>query len=281
VFMLVAVVIRQLSSRSELFELGTQRFRDISLCLYNVWAVFMGVPVSESPTSSRIRLVFLCLVWYSFALRTLFQICFTSILVNPGTIGQIRTIEELYQSGLVYFSNYDIDLLLQFTLPEYHQGIPLKKKEYSTWDASMSEYLNNQNGVTVSFAVSTDYAVFSSVPVGSVGPQLCTLDEDIYSLDYTMYFRKGSPLLGSFNNIIRRIMESGLILKSMNDFKASFKYVNLSTNLKFPFQVSKNDDAYTEFSLYHLKVVFCVLTMGYVTSCIIFVCELLYYKVFN
>jgi hypothetical protein len=172
-------------------------------------------------------------------------------------------------------------MLLHYTLPEYHQGIPLKKKEYSTWDASMSEYLNNQNGATISFAVVTEYAVFSSVPVGSVGPQLCTLHEDIYSLDYTMYFRKGSPLLGRFNNVIRRIMETGLILKSTNDFKTSFKYVNWFTNLKFPPQMNKNDHDYTVFSLYHLKVVFSVPVMGYVMSCIIFVVELLYFKLFN
>jgi hypothetical protein len=182
---------------------------------------------------------------------------------------------------LVYFSNYDTDALLQFTLPEYYQGIRLKKKEYSKWGASMSEYLNNQNGATISFAVLTDYAVFSSVPPGSVVPQLCTLHEDVYSVDYTMYFRKGSPLLGSFNNIIRRIMESGLILKSTNDFKASFKYVNWFTNLKLSSQISENDHGYTVFSLYHLKVGFWVTVMGYVMSCIIFVVELLYFKLFS
>jgi hypothetical protein len=281
VFMLAAVLMRWLSKYSELFEIESQRFRDMSLCLYNVWAVSMGVPVSEMPRSSRIRIVFLCLVWYCFVLSTVFQTYFTSILVNPGTIDQIRTMEELYQSDLVYFRNYDMDSLLNFTLPEYHKGIHLKKKECSNWEASMSEYLSTQNGATVSFGVLTEYAVLSSVPPGSKGPQLCTLLEDIYSLDYTMYFRKGSPLLGSFNSIIRRIMETGLILKSMNDFKANFKYVNLSTNLKFLYQVSINDDAYTVFSLYHLNVLFWVLAMGYVTSCAIFMGELLYFKVFN
>jgi hypothetical protein len=280
-FMLVAVLMRWLSKYSELFEIETQSFRDMSLCLYNVWAVSMGVPVSEMPRSSRNRIVFLSLVWYCFVLSTVFQTYFTSILVNPGIIDQIRTIEELYQSDLVYLSSYDTDSLLELALPEYHQGIHLKKKECSNWEASMSEYLNSEDGAAVGFGVLMEYAVLSSVPDGSLGPQFCTLREEIFSLDYTMYFRKGSPLLGSFNNIIRRLMESGLIVKSTNDFKASFKYVDWFTNLKFPYQVSKNDNDYTVFSLYHLKIVFCVPLLGYVTSCIIFVGELLHFKLSN
>jgi hypothetical protein len=211
----------------------------------------------------------------------LFQTCFTSILVNPGTIDQIRTLEELYQSDLVYFRNDDVDMLLEFTVPDYHKGIRLEKKECGNWGASMTEYLNSQNGATVSFGVFTEYAVLSSVPAGSEEPQLCTLREDIFTLDYSMYFRKGSPLLDTFNNVIRRIMETGLTLKSTNDFKASYRYINWSSNLKLPYQVRKTNDVYTVFSLYHLQIIFLVLAMGCVLSCVIFVGEVLYCKLFK
>jgi hypothetical protein len=281
VFVSAAVAMRQLSKHSKLFEFESQSFRDISICFYNVWAVSMGMPVSHMPRNSRIRFVILCLVWYCFAIRTLFQTCFTSILVNPGTIDQIRTIEELYKSDLVYFRNDDMDTLMQFTVPDYHKGIRLKKKECGNWGASMTEYLKSHQGATVSFGVFTEYAVTSLVPAGSEEPQLCTLRENIYTLDYTMYFRKGSPLLGTFNNVIRRIMETGLVLKSMNDFKTSFRYMNWSSNLKLPYQIKKANNDYTVFSLYHLKLTFCVLALGCVMSCAIFVGELLCCKVFK
>lgn len=281
VFMLAAVVMRLLSKRSKLFEFESQSFRDVSICVYNVWAVSMGVPVSDMSRNSTMRFVFLCLVWYCFAIRTLFQTCFTSILVNPGIIDQIRTIEELYQSDLLYFRNEDMDSLMEFTVPDYHKEIRLKKKECGHWGECMTEYLNSQHGATVSFGVFTEYAVLSSVPAGSEEPQLCTLRENIYTLDYTMYFRKGSPFLATFNKVIRRIMESGLILKSTNDFKATFRYINWSSNLNLPYYVRKTDDSYTVFSLYHLKIIFCVLAAGCMMSCVIFVGELLYCKVFN
>jgi hypothetical protein len=281
VFMSAAVVMRQLSKRSKLFEFESQSFRDVSICFYNVWAVSMGVPVPDMPRNSRIRLVFLCLVWYCFAIRTLFQTCFTSILVNPGIIDQIRTTEELYQSDLVYFRSEEMDSLMQFTVPDYHKEIRLKRKECGKWDASMTEYLNSDHGAAVSFGVFTEYAVWSSVPAGSEEPQLCTLPEDIYTLDYVMYLRKGSPLLSTFNIVIRRIMETGLILKSTNDFKATFRYIDWSSNLKLPYRVRKTNDDYTVFSLYHLTMIFCVLAMGCVMSCVMFVGELLYCKLFN
>ncbi|XP_033611291.1 uncharacterized protein LOC117283077 [Cryptotermes secundus] len=281
VFMLAAVVMRQLSKRSELFDFESRGFRDVSGCFYNVWAVSMGVPVSDMPRNSTTRFVFLCLVWYCFVLRTLFQTCFTSILVNPGIIDQIRTIEELYQSDLVYFRNDEMDTLVQFTVPDYHSGIRLQKEECGNWSACMTEYLNSQRGAAVSFGVFTEYAVLLSVPAGSEEPQLCTLREDIYRLDYTMYFRKGSPLLGPFNKVIRRIMESGLILKSTNDFKETFRYINWSSGLKLPNLITKTDDGYTVFSLYHLTIIFRVLALGCVMSCVVFVGELLYCKVFK
>jgi hypothetical protein len=281
VFISVAVVMWQLSVRTQPFELDSRSFRAISMCLYNVWAVSMGVPVYEMPRSCSMRLVLLCLVWYCFALRSLFQICFTSILVNPGTYDQIRTIEELYRSDLLYVSNNGIDTFLQYTLPDFYQGIRLKKKDCNDWDASMTEYLHSQNSATVGFSALTEYAVLSSVPPGSEAPQLCTLCEDIFVIDYTMYFQKGSPLLGRFNVIIRRTMETGLILKSRNDFKARFKYTNWSPNLKLPNPVGRDDHGYTVFSLYHLKLIFWVPVMGYVTSCVIFVGEFLYYNLFN
>jgi hypothetical protein len=282
VFISVAVVMWQLSVRTQPFQLDSRSFRAISVCLYNVWAVSMGVPVSEMPRSYSIRLMFLCFVWYCFALRTLFQICFTSILVNPGTSDQIRTIEELYRSDLVYVSNKEMNLFLQYTLSDFYQGIRLrKKKELSDWDASMTEYLDSQNGATVSFSALTEYAILSSVPSGSEAPQLCTLREDIYEIDLTMYFKKGSPLLGRFNVIIRRLIETGLILKSTKDFKASFKYTNWSPNLKLPNRVGRDDHGYIVFSLYHLKVIFWVPVMGYVMSCVIFAGELLYCHLFK
>jgi hypothetical protein len=280
-FVSAAVVMRQLSKRSKLFEFESQSFRDVSMCFYNVWAVCMGVPLSDMPRNSRIRFVFICLVWYCFAIRTLFQTCFTSVLVNPGIIDQIRTIEELYQSDLIYLRNDAMDTLMQFTVPDYYKEIRLKKKECGNWGASMTEYLNSQHGATVSFGVFTEYAILSSVPAGSEEPQLCTLRENIFTLDYTMYFRKGSPLLGTFNNVIRRITETGLILKSTNDFKANFRYINWSSNLTLPYQVRKTNNGYTVFSLYHLKIIFNVLAVGCVMSCVLFVGELLYCKVFN
>jgi hypothetical protein len=94
----IAVVSWSLARRS----LESHAYTTASTVLYNVWAVVMGVSVTEMPRTSHLRVVIFPWIWYCFAVSTVFQTFFTSYLVDPGLQKQITSIEELLESGIEF-----------------------------------------------------------------------------------------------------------------------------------------------------------------------------------
>jgi hypothetical protein len=243
-----------------------------------IWAVTLGISVPEIPRSNTFRAVFLAVVWYSFAISCIFQTYFTSILVNPGRSKQITTLEELYQSSFVYHYNNRADSFVKFTDPTYYSEIRLKRKECLYGGSCIIEYLNNLNVATISSSFHAEYYTLAALPLGSSTPRICTLKDNFYSVRYTIYIRKGSFLVDSFNRIIRHVTEAGLIDKLMRDAKTSWRYDNfLDTQLAMDevFRMNNESAAHIVFSMSHLKLAFYLLALGYLLSIIIITGELL------
>jgi hypothetical protein len=79
-----------------------QHYRTVSMCSYNVWALTLGVSATWMPRSVKMRVAFILFAWYCFAIGTVFQIFFTSVLVKPGLPKQISSLNKLHLSGLEY-----------------------------------------------------------------------------------------------------------------------------------------------------------------------------------
>ena len=69
----------------------SRTFQSLSNCLYNAWAVAMGVSATNTPNIWKFRILFLVYVWYCFAMSTVFQAFFTSYLVEPGSGKKLET----------------------------------------------------------------------------------------------------------------------------------------------------------------------------------------------
>ncbi|KAJ9586405.1 hypothetical protein L9F63_019947 [Diploptera punctata] len=96
-----------------------------SVC--TVLSIMIGVSIPKMPVSSAQRIIFIILIWYSFALSTVFQSLFTSILINPGVSNQIRLLEELIKSNLDYYYVQGSDEFMNFTSPTYYGQVKLKR----------------------------------------------------------------------------------------------------------------------------------------------------------
>jgi hypothetical protein len=103
---------------------------------------------------------------------------------------------------------------------------------------------------------------------------LCTLNDNVFPLDIAIYLAKGHPLLHSFNVVITRCIEAGLVLKYWSDtlFRIHLQHV---ADSKEPSCVICND-MYFVFTLSHVKVAFVVLLWGFILSAIVFVVEVVY-----
>jgi hypothetical protein len=247
--------------------------------IYIIWSVTLGISVSKIPKNYTLRTVFICFVWYSFAISCVFQTYFTSILVNPGMSKQITTLEELYQSSFVYHYNNRTDAFIKFTDPSYNSEIRLERKECLYRGVCIIDYLNSQDVIIISSSFHAEYYKLAALPIGSLPPPMCALTDKFYNIRYTIYIAKGSFLVDSFNRIIRQVTEAGLIDKMTHDAKTNWRYENLSNGHLATgniFQTDKESGHYFVFSMSHLKVAFYLLALGYVISILMIIGELLF-----
>jgi hypothetical protein len=280
VFVLVIIVMWGLDNCTRFLQLnGSDSSIGASNLVTDIWAVNLGVSVPNMPRHDAVRPVFLSVVWYSFAMSCLFQTYFTSILVNPGMSKQMVTLEELYQSNLVYHFNNRTDSFVKFTDPEYYNEIRLEKKKCRYRGICIIDYLSNQNVATISSSFHAEYYTLAALPAGSATPRMCTLKDKFYNIRYTIYMAKGSFLVDIFNRIIRRVTEAGFIEKLKHDAKTSWRYQKFSdshSTFDTVFETTAIKTDYFVFSMSNLKFVFYLLLLGYLLSTIIILGELLF-----
>ncbi|PSN31178.1 Ionotropic receptor 253 [Blattella germanica] len=228
-------------------------------CVFTVWAITIGVSTNGIPRHPSLRIVFLALIWYCFALSTVFQILFTSILVDPGLRKQIENIDELYRSDSIYYYNFGLDSFMKAACPEFYENIPLQKKECTGDEGDcLVEYFTQSNFVIVGFIFYTELYLLGAIPPSKSAPKMCTLNENIYKLMYALHFEKGSPLIGRFNYIIRRLIESGFFDKLFRKMKRVLRYFDWNIING----VDEELDQYFVFEFHHLKLSFYILLIG-------------------
>ncbi|KAJ9591263.1 hypothetical protein L9F63_002196 [Diploptera punctata] len=173
-------------------------YKSIPICLVNLWAVTLGVGVTEQPRTARQRTVFLFLVWYSFAINLLFQTYFTSILVDPGISAQIETRDELYSSDLIYEYKGGLDTYISNAYPEYYNEITLPRRECNYKDTCVVEYYKRDDMTTISTVLFTECFLLLALPSDSDAPHFCIVEETITTILFPMYLTKGSPLVKAY-----------------------------------------------------------------------------------
>jgi hypothetical protein len=115
-------------------------------------------------------------------------------------------------------------------------------------------------------------------------PQLCTLDDAIYKINFAMHFVKGSHLVDIFNGIIHGILQGGLIGKLWNDLITNYKFLCASNHpdIVLNFADFNHDGGdFFVFSLSHLQLAFYAIGVGSFVGFVVLVGEILYYKLFE
>jgi hypothetical protein len=90
---------------------------------------------------------------------------------------------------------------------------------------------------------------------------------------------KGSFLVDSFNRIIRRVIEAGLLEKLKHDTETKWRHGHFSDThlaLDAVFETTAVKSDYFVFTMFHLKLDFYFLVLGYLLSIFMFVGELLF-----
>ncbi|GFG37154.1 hypothetical protein Cfor_00403 [Coptotermes formosanus] len=280
IFFLSVVVIWLGAKSAETYGLKeSSSYTTICNSTQNIWAIFIGLAARDMPRTAKLRSYFCLFVWYCFIVSTLFQTYLTSFLVDPGVKERIRTLEELFQSDLVYHYHNENDEYLKFSFPYYYSRINLKREECDTTEDCLYDFLRIQTFTVIGHSFNVDYLI-SIIK----NPELCTLDDAIYKLSFAMHFVKGSHLVDIFNDVIHGILQGGLIGKWWNDLTTNYKLLcAYNHSYIFPNFADFNHDGgdYFVFSVSHLQLAFYAIGVGSLVGFAVLAGEILHYKLFE
>jgi hypothetical protein len=232
----------------------------------------MSIP--KLPVTTKLRLFFLLFVWYSFAVNTVFQAFFITFLVEPGYRKQIKTFDDLIESGLMYGYFEGTEIALNISM-YYERTKITSPRFYCSRHTDCLERLITHGDITmVAFPYAAEYDAVKIISSYKKKKPVCFLDEDIYKLNLVMYLSTGNPLIHRANTIIRRTIEAGLVdhYWSMVKWRDSFKNMANST---YDGDLTV-DNKYFSLTLSHLKAAFIILAVGYILCSILFIAEFLH-----
>jgi hypothetical protein len=172
-----------------------QTYKSVSHCFYNAWAVYMGVSVTQLPTTSKLRVFFIIYVCYYFAMSTVFQAFFVSYLVEPQYGKEIKTLDELLHSDIIYSYHLAIEFALHKT--SYTEMIKFYESKELRKDCSdvrkCIEQLITERDITSVCVITHSFYVASEMGIADPSHVICSLDEHIFSGGSTILFKKGNP----------------------------------------------------------------------------------------
>ncbi|KAJ9580363.1 hypothetical protein L9F63_003998, partial [Diploptera punctata] len=236
-------------------------FNILTQCFSAAWAVLLGVSVPQMPFSLQTRCLFIAYVWYCFAISTVFQAFFTSYLVEPGYEMQLKTLDDVIRTKLVFGSYNTMEMVKGF-LP-FDELNNFEETIYDDVVECVRNVMFERNTFTVFLTYFASY-VASLSGVTDESKIVCFLDDPIFSLSFGSALPKGSPLLGLFNAHIRHCLEAGLLQvywsKIKHDVKLKAEQIN-------------EESEYVVFNMTHLLPIFIVLLFGYILSATVFLFE--------
>jgi hypothetical protein len=242
------------------YFISSKSFRNAS---WTVFSILMGTPTKVVPKMGQSQFLAACMI-FNIVILGVIQ---GSLFKNFTTISyyaDINTLEELDESGLPIAA-----FIWNFIRPNSELLERLEKKTVQRWmgDLDMTAYKRNvsfcETKAHVEFLIKTKYVDDDGLPL------LHIINECLTTFLMTHVVRKGSAFLTVFNNVITKVVESGLTVKWNNDIVDSFAIEKIIS-------LSRNRTRVNSFSLYDVQSAFYIIIIGYISSILLFMCEILY-----
>jgi hypothetical protein len=137
----------------------------------------MAVSLPKLPVNTKLRVFFLLFVWYCFAINTVFQAFFITYLVEPGYSKQIKTFDDLIQSGLMYGYFEDSDLALKLSM--YYERTKIRSPRFycSEYDDCLERLTTHGDIMMVGSPYAAKYDAVKIISNYKKNKDVCFLDE--------------------------------------------------------------------------------------------------------
>jgi hypothetical protein len=250
-------------------------YRNWANCATNVWATILGVSTPYMPRTTPIRMFLTSWIWYCLAINMIFQTFLTSFLIEPGLQHQMNSIEEILTSNVKYGYNEWYDLAVRDSADAISKTIlhdrivcnEGNRPPCLDWVAYHKNFSILCSKSLLAYLLTREY-------VGSNGkPLICQAGGLFFPLNYVTYMEKWNPLLNRFNDMITRILESGI---AGSWFESGLHMQRVRAGVTGRKTMTEE---YSDISLEHAQGIFAVLVPGILLSVVMFFIELSYHKI--
>ncbi|KAJ4445061.1 hypothetical protein ANN_06860 [Periplaneta americana] len=267
-YVLVTLATRRAAINSKILQLNESKlYSNIFEIAYIIFGIIVGSTVAALPRSTRVRFIIMVWLWYSLAFNVIFQTLYTSFLVDPGYLKQIRNVDELLATKLHLTYVSELDYLYRDSSDIREQKI-LARRTYCM-DITLCLDRAAITGDTATIANNLDIHYRSNNT-----RLLCRLDDDILKFNLAMFMAKGSPLLIRVDKIILRLIEAGLLHQWLKEHKEQLERDGRHKGSAY----DEDDDGYFVFAVQHLSIVFGCLITGHILSFVAFMGEIIHHK---
>lgn len=255
------IVIRQTREPKEV--------KTISFTGLTVFALSIGSSTTFAPKTNTMKHIWFTYTFYSLILFTLFQARLIDVLTHPIYEKGIRTMEDLAESNLTITSK-EI-LATDFYLKDAYLNNSVYSKMYGR--IVTFNVMHEKREITT-IAIYRNISTFvakDALKLTKKYNSKIRIIEDTKGLrnfDLICILRRGHFIYHTVNNIIQRIIQSGITQRFLNDLN----------NHIFEDEEYLQDDSQVKLSLNHLHGIFALWGIGLGFAIIILIGELLYDK---
>jgi hypothetical protein len=245
-----------------------QVYQSLPSCLISMWAALLGSSVSVMPRSGVFRVFFAAWLIHCFAVNTVFQAFLTTFLTNPGRERQAESIQQLLESGLPYGFDPQCDNTFRDTGDSVMMTILQHRIPCSPYTTCMDWVAFHRNFSTPSTDNIVDYFTATKYVDSQGQPLLCALKEQYYTATIVLHMLKGNPLFRRVNELVGRIVQSGIFSQWTKELLDSLKLKKGVISLR------TLQDEYHSLSLENMQSAFWVLCVGWALGAAVFVAQL-------
>ncbi|KAJ9574683.1 hypothetical protein L9F63_008144 [Diploptera punctata] len=239
-------------------------FKNTSYIVFYTWAILTSVSVPHMPKTNINRMLFIQWVFFSLIISTVFQ------------KKEIKSIEEILDKDFTVA--LDAEVLVAWYSGSYESRFyKLGNRFVLKPSSTVTFFLNSENSALCTIDIKAKVILRTYY---SKGFKKCNFVQ-FSSAMFITHFIPNSPFYKAFNHKVFQYFESGL-LDNVIDKLTTSKYISLENVTHYKNKLKHKKFKYEHYfglSIKHVKICFLILVAGCVVSFIVFIAEIVIYKI--
>ncbi|XP_033222843.1 uncharacterized protein LOC117176696 [Belonocnema kinseyi] len=241
--------------------------------LFNILQVLLGMPAPQEPTSAASRIFYISVIVFSFAYSSSFFGGLTSTNLKITTQMELNTFKDLENSGLVIMLHPNIFQAIFSEAEDSLYNLRMKSSKEEMAHRTCGQFLSKYKNVSCIMPGARAVAMAEFFKDDSGYFQMKVMKQHFLCSQTVMVLEKGSPYVERIDQVIIRMVESGLRKKWTGEYSRD---LSLSGGT---LENHQDPEFKTIGSVINLRRRLLFISIhGYLLSMVVFIVEILFRK---